>query len=186
MISSMRISISLFIFLVFCLNQVVAQELQLLTPTPEEQFALMRTQAQEGNYPEAKSIGQRILEKNPDYFDVAIYIARIYGWETNYDSAYLILEDVLLKEPDLFEAHETLVDLAYWENDWFKLEQYAARAMELEPDSEAMKEKYLLAKSMQGSSQDAPELFLHYSYDHFGVPYIRNWHMLTVGANVPM
>lgn len=145
----------------------------------------MRTHAQEKRYPEARSTGLRILEENPDYFDVAIYMARIYGWESQYDSAYLILKDVLSKEPELFEAHETLVDLAYWENDWVKLEQYAANALELKPDSPTIREKYLLAKYQQRSNQDATELFLHYSYDHFSLPYVRNWHMLTVGGNVP-
>ncbi len=182
----MRIPLSLIIFLIFSLHRIEAQEPQKDTPTPEEEFALMRTYAQESRYSEAKAIGQRILDQYPDYFDVALYMARIYGWESRYDSAYLVLEDVLSKEPDLFEAHETLVDLAYWENDWEKLEQFATRALELEPESPAIREKYLLAKYRQSSNQDVKELFLHYSYDHFSVPYARNWHMLTAGGNFPI
>ena len=182
----MRIPLSLIIFLIFSLHRIEAQEPQKDTQTPEEEFALMRTYAQESRYSEAKAIGQRILDQYPDYFDVALYMARIYGWESRYDSAYLVLEDVLSKEPDLFEAHETLVDLAYWENDWEKLEQFATRALELEPESPAIREKYLLAKYRQSSNQDVKELFLHYSYDHFSVPYARNWHMLTAGGNFPI
>ncbi len=181
----MRISNRLIFLLIFSINQLVAQEIEKNPQTPEEEFESMRTLAHENRYPEARSIGHRILEENPEYFDVALYMARIYGWESKYDSAYLILEDILLKEPELFEAHETLVDLAYWENDWVKLEQYAAFALELKPDSPAIREKFLLAKYWQGSNQDVTELFLLYSYDHFSLPYLRNWHMLTVGGNVP-
>lgn len=182
----MRNFTSLTIFLFFLLNQLAAQELQETYATPEAGFALMREHASENRYASAKSIGHRIMDENPDYFDVALYLARIYGWEAKYDSAYMILEDVLSKEPDLFEAHETLVDLAYWENDWAKLEEYASRALELEPDSPLIMEKQLLAKYQQGSKQDLPELFLFYSYDHFSKPYVRNWHMLTAGGNIPL
>ena len=124
----------LIIFLVFVLNPISAQEIEDDYKTPDAGFALLRKHAEEHQYNKAKSIGQKILLEDPDYFDVALYMARIYGWEASYDSAYLILEDILLKEPDLFEAHETFVDLAYWENDWVKLETYAARALELNPD----------------------------------------------------
>ncbi|MEN8227079.1 MAG: YaiO family outer membrane beta-barrel protein [Bacteroidota bacterium] len=182
----MRNYASLTIFLAVFLNQLTAQELQEAYKTPEAGFALMREYADENHYSAAKSIGHRILEENPDYFDVALYLARVYGWEARYDSAYMILEDVLSKEPDLFEAHETLVDLAYWENDWAKLEVYATHALELKPDSPAIREKQLLAKYQQGAKQDLPELFLLYSYDHFSKPYVRNWHMLTAGGNIPL
>jgi YaiO family outer membrane protein len=30
------------------------------------------------------------------------------------------------------------------------------------------------------------ELFGYYSYDHFSVPYVRNWHMLTAGGEIPI
>jgi YaiO family outer membrane protein len=39
---------------------------------------------------------------------------------------------------------------------------------------------------MRRSTQNAPELFLHYYYDHFSLPYVRNWHMLTTGVNLPV
>jgi len=182
----MRVFVSLTILLSLSLNQLYAQEFQEARLTAEGRFELMRKHVEESRYSEAKSVGQEILEEYPDYFDVALYMARIYGWEARYDSAYLVLEDVLTKEPDLFEAHETLVDLAYWENDWVKLEQYAARALELAPDSPLIREKYLLARNRQKLTQDITELYVNYSYDHFRVPYARNWHMITAGGNLPL
>lgn len=141
--------------------------------------------AEEQKYDSALYIGRRILESDPENFDVALYMARIYGWEAQYDSAYAILDEVLSKEPDLFEALEILVDLAYWENDWVKLEEVAARALELQPDSPGIREKYLLARSYLAGSHDPAEVFLHYYYDHFNQPYTRNWHMITVGGTIP-
>ena len=131
----MRTSVTLSTFLVLLLNQLSAQEVLREYATPDEGFALMRVHAGEKQYNKAVSIGQMILSDDPDNFDVALYMARIYGWETKYDSAYAIIENILSKESDLFEAHEVLVDLAYWENDWVKLEQNSARALELQPDS---------------------------------------------------
>ncbi len=184
-IAFMRIITALIIFLFLFSNQISSQEFQEDYSTPEDGFALMRKHAGEKQYAKAKSIGNDILTDYPEYFDVALYMARIFGWEGKYDSAYLLIDDILLKKPELLEAHEILVDLAYWENDWVKLESYAVRALELKPDDPIIKERYLLAKFRQGSKQDVPELFLYYFYDHFGLPYVRNWHMLTAGVNLP-
>lgn len=152
---------------------------------PEEGFALMRQIATGGNYEDAKHIGYAILEEDEAYHDVALYLARIYGWEGSFDSAYMVLDRVLSMEPELFEAYQTCVDLAWWENSWAKLETCADRAMELEGDSTDILKKQQLAKQHRKSGQEGPELFLHYSYDHFSLPYVRNWHMLTAGGQVP-
>lgn len=182
----MRTFLSLSTFLFLMLNHLSAQEVVKEFTSPDDGFKLMRGYAEEQQYAKAISIAQMILTEDPDNFDVALYMARIYGWEAKYDTAYSIIENILSKDPDLFEAHEVLVDLAYWENDWVKLEQYSKQALELQPDAPKILERYLLARNMQRSRQDAPELFLHYYYDHFSLPYVRNWHMLTAGVNLPV
>lgn len=157
----------------------------LLYNNPEEGFDRMRFFAEEKEYGTAKFIGYKLLEENEAYHDAALYLARIHGWEANYDSAYLILDRVLAMEPELFEAYQTCTDIAYWENNWDKLEECADRAVELEPDSAAIFDLYRQAQHA-GSLQPWPELFMHYSYDHFSLPYVRNWHMLTVGGQIPV
>jgi YaiO family outer membrane protein len=152
---------------------------------PEEGFALMRQYASEREYGTAKQIGYKLLEENEAYHDVALYLARIHGWEASYDSAYRVLDQVIVQAPELFEAYQTCVDLAYWENNWEKMEECADRAVELEPDSVAIFDRYRLAQ-YEGSQQLWPELFMHYSYDHFSQPYVRNWHMLTLGGKIPV
>jgi len=157
----------------------------LLYSNPEEGFALMRHFAVDKEYSTAKSIGYKLLEENEAYHDVALYLARIHGWEASYDSAYLVLDKVIAQEPELFEAYQTCADIAYWENNWDRLEECAEQAVELEPDSSAIFDRYRQAR-LAGSQQPWPELFMHYSYDHFSLPYVRNWHMLTVGGQIPI
>jgi len=151
----------------------------------EQGFELLRQLAGDGNYSEAKEIGYKILEEQEKYYDVALYLARIHGWESAFDSAYLVLDKVILNAPELFEAYQTCVDLAYWENNQSRLEECAGKALELEPGSEEILEKLNKANQSSLPEVEQPELFLQYSYDHFSVPYVRNWHMLTAGGQIP-
>ena len=109
---------------------------------PEEGFALMRQHASDGEYGTAKQIGYSLLAEHESYHDVALYLARIHGWEARYDSAYLLLDQVISQSPELFEAYQTCVDLAYWENNWDRMEECADRAVELEPDSAGIFDRY--------------------------------------------
>ena len=153
---------------------------------PEKVFAQMRELAVAGDYNRAKEIGYGLLEDNEAYHDVALYLARIHGWESSFDSAYVLLDRVMEMDPDLYEAYSTCVDLAYWENNLDKLEECAERATELEPDSAAGFDTYRLALKQSAPRSPQPELIAIYSYDHFSKPYVRNWHMLTAGAELPI
>lgn len=152
----------------------------------EQGFEMMRQQAVEGDYGSAKLLGYQLLEEKGDYYDVALYLARIHGWESSYDSAYVLVDGVIQKEPDLFEAYQVCVDLAYWENNLPRLDSCAAEALKLEPGSEEILEKYSLAHKPGEFQTDYPELFVHYNLDHFSEPYLRNWHLLSVGALIPL
>lgn len=151
----------------------------------EQGFEFMRELAIGGDYPGAKKLGYQILEEKDDYYDVALYLARIHGWESSYDSAYLIIDEVILNEPELFEAYQTCVDLAYWQDNLPRLDSCAEKALELEPGSEAILEKYNKARGPLVLQTTSPEIIARYSYDHFSQPYVRNWHLFSVGASLP-
>ena len=140
------------------------------------------------NTGQPKLLGYQLLEEKEDYYDVALYLARIHGWEAGYDSAYLLIDELILKEPALFEAYQTCVDVAYWENNLPRLDSCAEKALELEPESEEILEKYNLAHAPGAGEKQSeyPEVFVHYTFDHFSVPYVRNWHLLTLGAQIPV
>jgi len=162
-----------------------SQESNTAYKTPEEGFALMRQFAVDQDYDSARVIGYELLRENPDYHDVSLYLARTYGWEANYDSAYAIVNRVLEKDSTLIEAYVIRVDLAYWENDWDKLEGYAGEALEKDPGLTGVEEKLLLARQQGRRVLDKPEILVAYYYDHFSKPYVRNWHMATVGGVIP-
>ena len=152
---------------------------------PEQGFDLMREHATAGNYEAAKKIGYLLLEAHPDYHDVSLYMARIHGWQGQYDSAHVLLDPILEKDAGHPEAHQTRIDLAYWANDWINLARYAEAALDYIPDSQEIHDKLVLARYKLSTGQDRPEVFVSYLYDHFGVPYTRNWHMLTAGGKIP-
>lgn len=152
---------------------------------PEAGFSLMRSLASGGDYNSAKYVGYQLIEENPDYYDAALYLARIHGWESVFDSAYMLLDEVISRSPDLYEAYETCAQLAYWENNQERLQSCSEGAVALEPDSAARFEHYAMALRQSRSDQNLPQLFAHYSFDHFSLPYVRNWHMLTVGGELP-
>jgi YaiO family outer membrane protein len=153
---------------------------------PPEGLGLMQHYASEKQYEEARELGYKLLHENPFNHDVSLFLARIYGWESEFDSAYAIVKRIISVAPELVEPHLVRVDLAYWENDWTKLETFAETALQLDPGSRGLREKYLLAKYQLRLTRDVPELHVAYFYDHFDEPYTRNWHMLTLGASFPV
>ncbi len=112
----------------------------------------MRELAGSGDYGAVKKIGHELLEENADYFDVALYLARVHGWENSFDSAYMVLDEVIEEAPELYEAYETCADLAYWENNMERLDSCAAQAAELDPDSAGVFERYRQPFSNPGPS----------------------------------
>jgi len=171
-------------FLISFLFQLVAQDISTKND-PEKEFARMRDLAVAGDYSAAKELGYLLLEENENYFDVALYLARIFGWESSFDSAYQVLDRVIDQAPELYEAYEVCANLAYWQNNLERLETCEQQAAELKPDSAGLFERYRVALQQPRSQSKQTEIFAHYAYDHFEVPYVRNWHMLSIGGELP-
>lgn len=163
---------------------------------PEEGYALMRDYAGRESYDTAKIIAYDLLMQNPAYHDVSLSLARLYGWEGNFDSAYRVVDRVLEGNPDLFEAYTTCTDLAYWNNDWERLESCKASALELDSSAAPFFSRYVFedeqitdttamisGAAVAVTDKENPwTLFGLYTYDHFSQPYVRNWHLLTMGG----
>ena len=179
-----RITLSILLLLAFLLR-LPGQEDQQVSD-PEQDFERMRGYAVAGDYAAAKLIGYDLLRDYESYHDVALYLARVHGWESQFDSAYVLLDRVMEEAPELYEAYATCADLAYWENNLQKLEECAGMAAEIEPDSAGAFDTYILALQQPPGRSRQTELFGFYSFDHFSQPYLRNWHMLTAGAELPI
>jgi YaiO family outer membrane protein len=197
------------------MQEGICQEPAVETGQEGDGFSRMRNAASEKNYTEAKMIAYRMLEANPDYHDVSIFLARVYGWESRFDSAYAILDEVIRREPGLPEAYVAYIDLCYWQNDWERLKATADTAIRV-TGSDDVRARYALALYRTGNLQQAiseadtvlrhdpentvardvirlamietesREWFGRYSFDFFNEPYKRRWHMLTAGMVQPV
>lgn len=165
--------------LLICLYPIQAQ---IVYRNPEEGYLKMTEYSAMGDYETAKVIAFQLLHEKPDYHDVTLHLARIYGWEHHFDTAYDLVDGVISQVPDLLEAQQTCVDLAYWDNSWDRLEECSVKALELGADSAAIAQKLLVASQIRDAEMENHEVYLYSSYDHFLEPYVRNWYMLTAGG----
>ncbi len=183
--------------------------------TTEEGFDLMRMMASNQDYASARKIALKLLTSEPDNYDISVYLARIYGWESKYDSALIVIAFLLEDNPNYPEALALRVDLEYWQNNWENLVLSAEKALAVIPEDTSIREKYALALFHTGELEKAweetelilakdsrntlarnlqnqmvigepnNEVFGRYSFDYFQQPYLRRWHMITVGGIFP-
>ena len=182
---------------------------------PEEQFAIIQQLAFNKKYSEARKLGRQVLDSIPNYHDVSLLLARTYLWENKFDSASILIDDVLKKDPDNIEAKEAQLDMAYFSKNMQDIQNLAPNLIKQDPENIPYREKYAIAllsnnqNTLAGKQADsilsrdslntvaldikeqlAPkkqsmELTLGYSFDHFSEPYLRWWHLYTVGLRKP-
>jgi len=91
---------------------------------------------------EAVLVCQSILEDKPNYYDVRVYLGRIYSWEKNYEAARTELQKVLLKKPKHKEALEAIINVEVWSDKNIEALEYLNTALNSYP----VNEKYLFQK----------------------------------------
>jgi YaiO family outer membrane protein len=106
-------------------------------------FKRARQTAFEGKREEARQMLSSILEKQPEYDDARIFLARTYGWDAQFEQANAELKKVLDKKPNDPEALEVLVDLDIWSNRFDQALIGVDRALSIFPNSQA----FLLKKA---------------------------------------
>jgi len=154
-------------------------------PTPEQDFAEMQRMVNEGATDDAVTLGYLILESFPAYHDVALFLARVEGWRGNFSDAYALVDSVIAASPRLLEAYETCLDLAFWDTAVSRLDQCGEKVLELGGDTAGVREKQELAQAALLAGTPPGFVDISYAYDHFSVPYVRNWHMWTVSGGIP-
>lgn len=184
--------------------------------SPDEMFTEIRNLADNGDLATAKTLSLKILSDYPEYTDVRIYLALLYGREGEYETGINQLEQILVKDSANIQALLAMTDLDFWSNDWTGLLKSTELALSMLPDDADLKYKKALAAHMLGDEEGAmqiidsliisepedqqvldlkknvliaypgKEFFLKYYYDHFRQPYIRRWHMLSAGINLPV
>lgn len=80
----------------------------------DDVFALARTEAFEGKYDSSREKLRFILEQQPQYDEVRVFLARTYAWTASYDESRRQLELVLKARPENSDAMYALIDVELW------------------------------------------------------------------------
>ncbi len=101
-------------------------------------FKKARDLAYDNNYPQARRICMKILEKKPTYYDVRTFLGRIYAWEKQYDMARTELSRVLIEKENDYEALSALFDVEFWTESYSVANDYLKIALGYYPTSEEL------------------------------------------------
>lgn len=85
------------------------------TTTSDGLFQAARKAAfDEKNYPLAKHYSIKALDISPKYWDIKVFLGRLYTWDKQLDSARQCFDAVLNAQPDYEDASVAYTDLEYW------------------------------------------------------------------------
>ena len=99
-------------------------------------FKRARELSYKENYSQSRRICQKILEKNPFYYDVRTFIGRTYAWQKMYDAARTELSRVLIEKENDYEALNALFDVEFWSENYEVAKDYLKIALGYYPLSE--------------------------------------------------
>lgn len=105
----------------------------------DELFQQARTAAfDKKDYQKAIGLATMSLEKSPDYFDVRLFLGRLYTWTDKYDLAKESFLYVLEKNPANEDASIAITDLEYWNNQYDSALSFCNKGLEHNPNSEEL------------------------------------------------
>ncbi len=95
----------------------------------DEAFEEARAFAYDGEYEKAEDLLKQILEQSPDYYDIRIFLARMYSWTDRYEDGLEQTGYVLERSPSNIEALEVHITLQLWNEQPEEARQTAAAAI---------------------------------------------------------
>ncbi|MFA9454638.1 MAG: YaiO family outer membrane beta-barrel protein [Candidatus Aminicenantaceae bacterium] len=90
----------------------------------------------EGRFDEARRICLSILEQVPRYYDVRVYLGRLYLWQHEYESGSQELQKVLIQVPDHRDALNAMVDAELWSGHTDVALEYCERGLGSHPEDQ--------------------------------------------------
>ena len=119
-------------------------------------FLMARKAAfEENNYPKAKLLCKKALDKAPDYNDIKLFLGRLYSWDKNLDSARITFAHLLADHPDFLEASVTYADLeAHNDNNKQSL-KLIDDALKFHPDSKELLIRKAKILNASGNTKEA-------------------------------
>ena len=206
----------LILILLFVGSILCAQEQVVQSADPEAKFVMVRNLAESDQLKAAEKLALEILQEEPEYLDVKTYLALILGRQKEFDRGLTLLDEVLQSDPSSTDALTARCSLLYWSENWSALVSATTEAMGVVGEDADLLFLQALAYKETGdedaalaaldrlleiepehprgtplkleiqTKRIAPEICGRYMYDHFKEPYLRRWHMLTVGGNYPI
>ncbi len=101
-------------------------------------FKRARDYAYVGNNTQARRICQKIIDRNPQYYDVRTFIGRTYAWQKMYDAARTELSRVLIEKENDYEALSVMFDVEFWSENYEVAKDYLKIALGYYPLSEEL------------------------------------------------
>jgi len=101
-------------------------------------FKQARNLGSSDNTEQARRICQKILERNPNYYEVRTYLGRTYAWDKMYDNARTELSRVLIEKENDLDALSALVDVEMWSGNYDIAADYLKIGLASHPTSEEL------------------------------------------------
>lgn len=98
-------------------------------------FKNARELAYAGKYSWARNYCRKILEYNPGYNDVHVFLGRTYAWEKNYEMARAEYSSILLEKENDIEALTAMIELEQWAGNPAIAAQYMQMAINYYPNN---------------------------------------------------
>lgn len=118
------------IFFLLFSTAVFAQEVDV-----DNTLAIVKTEAEKGNYDKALSLLEPLHNKFPENEDITIYIGRIYSWKKEYKKALDILTPMTDRAKPNSDALLAIVNTYYWSEQFEKCIFYCDKYLEKDPNS---------------------------------------------------
>ncbi|MEY4594236.1 MAG: hypothetical protein RIQ47_646 [Bacteroidota bacterium] len=101
-------------------------------------FKQARNLGNSDNTDQARRICLKILERNPNYYEVRTYLGRTYAWDKMYDNARTELSRVLIEKENDLEATAALIDVEIWSGNYDVAADYLKLGLSSNPTSEEL------------------------------------------------
>jgi len=125
---------------------------------PDKQFKKARKLAFADKREDARQICKRILRKYPDYYDVRIFLARVYAWDKNYSKAKKEVQKVLKEDQDNQAAYHTIVDIEFWSKNNKKALNLVNQGLKYHPTDTKLLYKKARVLNSEGNSKQASQI----------------------------
>lgn len=125
----------------------------------DEQFAVARQYAFDGEYEISRVISKRLLLNNPDYHDIRLLLGRTYAWDQSYNKARELFSETIRRDPKYYDSYSALFDAEYWSGNYDAALNAINTGLIHHPKNEIFLEKKIRILSILNMNSEAITVF---------------------------